>query len=179
MSWKQKALLYINTDNNGRGFFEAEGSHDLQHFVDSAANDVADPLTEVPVGKRARASILARSFVDPASVRSDIADAAKSNGDLPLGPLGSGSDYSAFLQHLGIASLNLGFGGQDFAGGSYHSIYDTFYHVTHFDDPGLRYGTALSKVVGRLVLRAARPSRGCPPIIRTFMPKRSRCTSTK
>ena len=70
-------------------------------------------------------------------------------------PLGSGSDYSAFLQHLGIASINLGFGGEDSAGGSYHSVYDSFYHVTHFDDPGLVYGAALSKVAGRLVLRAA------------------------
>ena len=70
-------------------------------------------------------------------------------------PHDKANDYSAFLQHLGIASLNLGFGGQEFAGRSYHSIYDTFYHVTHFDDPGLHYGTALSKVAGRLVLRAA------------------------
>jgi N-acetylated-alpha-linked acidic dipeptidase len=152
---KHKALLYINTDNNGRGFLYAEGSHDLQDFVDSAAGDVADPQTGVPVAQRARANILARSYVDPASVRPDVADAAKSNGDLPLGPLGSGSDYSPFVQHLGIAALNLGFGGQDFAGGSYHSAYDTFYHVTHFDDPGMKYGVALSKLVGRLVLRAA------------------------
>ena len=152
---KQKALLYINTDNNGRGFLYAEGSHDLQHFVDSAAGDVADPQTGVPVAQRGRANILARSYVDPDSVRADVVATAKSNGDLPLGPLGSGSDYSPFVQHLGIASLNLGFGGQDFAGGSYHSVYDTFYHVTHFDDPGMQYGVALSKVVGRLVLRAA------------------------
>jgi len=74
---------------------------------------------------------------------------------MPLGPLGSGSDYTAYLQHLGIGSLNLGFGGENESAGSYHSVYDTFYHVTHFDDPGLQYGAALSKVVGRLVLRAA------------------------
>jgi N-acetylated-alpha-linked acidic dipeptidase len=84
-----------------------------------------------------------------------VVDAAKSGGDLPLGALGSGSDYTAFLQHLGIASMNLGFGGQDENAGSYHSVYDTYYHVTHFDDPGLQYGAALSKVVGRLVMRAA------------------------
>ena len=152
---KQKALLYINTDNNGRGFLAAEGSHDLQHFVDAAAADVPDPQTGVATASRARARILAASYTAPESVRPDVADAARTGGDLPLGPLGSGSDYSPFVQHLGIASLNLGFGGQDFAGGSYHSVYDTFYHVTHFDDPGMAYGTALSKVVGRLVLRAA------------------------
>jgi N-acetylated-alpha-linked acidic dipeptidase len=152
---KQKALLYINTDGNGRGFLEADGSHDLQHFVDAAAADVPDPQTGIPSSARARARILAASYTTPDSVRPDLADAARSGGDLPLGPLGSGSDYSPFVQHLGIASLDLGFGGEGFAGGSYHSAYDTFYHVTHFDDPGLAYGAALSKVVGRLVLRAA------------------------
>ncbi len=152
---QQKALMYINTDNNGRGYLYAEGSHDLQHFVDAAAGDVLDPQTGVPTSERARARILAASYTDPGDVRSDLVDAAKSGGDLPLGPLGSGSDYSPFVQHLGIASVNLGFGGEDFAGGSYHSAYDTFYHVMHFDDPGLQYGAALSKVVGRMVMRAA------------------------
>jgi N-acetylated-alpha-linked acidic dipeptidase len=152
---QRKALLYINTDNNGRGYLSAEGSHDLQHFVDAAAADVLDPQTGVPTALRARARILADSYTDADDVRPDVADAARSGGDLPLGPLGSGSDYSPFVQHLGIASVNLGFGGEDFSGGSYHSIYDTYYHVMHFDDPGLQYGAALSKVVGRLVLRAA------------------------
>ena len=81
--------------------------------------------------------------------------AAKAGGDLPIGALGSGSDYSAFLQHLGIPALNLGFGGEDATSGSYHSVYDSFTHFTRFDDPGLHYGAALSKLTGRLVLRAA------------------------
>jgi N-acetylated-alpha-linked acidic dipeptidase len=152
---QRKAVLYVNTDNNGRGFLSAEGSQELQHFVDAAADDVADPQTGVAVSKRGRASVLAENYLDPGSVKSDVVDVAKSGGDLPMGPLGSGSDYSPFVQHLGIASVNLGFGGEDFSGGSYHSAYDTFYHVMHFDDPGLAYGAALSKVVGRVVMRAA------------------------
>jgi N-acetylated-alpha-linked acidic dipeptidase len=152
---KRKALLYINTDNNGRGFLYSEGSQDLQHFVDQAAGDVLDPQTGVPVPQRSRAQILASSYTDPKSVRPDLVDAAKSGGELPMAAVGAGSDYSPFVQHLGIASVNLGFGGEDFSGGSYHSAYDTFYHVMHFDDPGLAYGAALSKVVGRLVLRAS------------------------
>src|SRR5690348_3762327 len=152
---QRKALLYVNTDNNGRGFLSAEGSQELQSFIDAAADDVADPQTGVPVSKRGRASVLAENYLDPGSVRSDIVDAAKSGGGLPMGALGSGSDYSPFVQHLGIASVNLGFGGEDFSGGSYHSAYDTFYHVMHFDDPGLAYGAALSKLVGRVVMRAA------------------------
>jgi N-acetylated-alpha-linked acidic dipeptidase len=152
---KRKAVLYINTDSNGRGFFEAEGSGELRHFLSQAANDVADPKTGVPAAARGRAAVLAASYSDPDAEKPDVVEAAKTGGDLPIGALGSGSDYTAFLQHLGIASLNLGFGGENESAGSYHSVYDSFYHVTHFDDPGLQYGAALSKVVGRLVLRAA------------------------
>jgi N-acetylated-alpha-linked acidic dipeptidase len=152
---KRKALVYINTDGNGRGFLSASGSHELQHFVNQAASDVADPKTGVSAAERGRAAILAGAYVDKDSVRADEYEAAKAGNDLPLGALGSGSDYTAFLQHLGIASLNLGFGGQDESDGSYHSIYDSYYHVTHFDDPGLQYGAALSKLVGRIVMRAA------------------------
>ena len=114
-----------------------------------------DPLTGVPASTRSRANVLASAYGDPDAIRPDLLASAKASGDLPLGPLGSGSDYSPFVQHLGIAAVNLGFGGEDFSGGSYHSAYDTFYHVTHFDDPGLQYGAALSKVVGRMVMRAS------------------------
>ena len=151
---KRKAVLYINTDNNGRGFLAAEGNGELQNLVTGAAASVTDPQTGVPVLERARARILAQSYTSPDRVDAAQLDAAKADR-LPLGPLGSGSDYSAFAQHLGIPSLNLGFGGEDFAGGSYHSLYDSYYHVTHFDDPGLQYGGALSKLVGRIVLRSA------------------------
>jgi N-acetylated-alpha-linked acidic dipeptidase len=151
---QRKAVLYINTDNNGRGYLSAQGSGELQHLVTSVAADVADPQTGASVADRARAQTLASHYLDPDSVRSDLVDDAKA-GKLPLGPLGSGSDYSSFAQHLGLAALNIGFGGEDFSGGSYHSIYDSYYHVMHFDDPGLAYGTALSKVVGRLVFRTA------------------------
>ncbi|MBV9527997.1 transferrin receptor-like dimerization domain-containing protein [Sphingomonas sp.] len=152
---QRKALLYVNTDNNGRGFLGAEGSGELQHLVNQAANDVLDPRTGVPTAERGRAAILAAQYVAPARSSPELVEAARSGGELPLGALGSGSDYSAFLQHLGIASLNLGFGGEDQSGGSYHSVYDSYYHVTHFDDPGLLYGAALSKLVGRIVLRVA------------------------
>ncbi|NUR44788.1 MAG: M28 family peptidase [Sphingomonas sp.] len=152
---KAKALLYINTDSNGRGFLFAAGSHELQHLVNQASVDVLDPRTGVPAAQRGRAAILAGAYLGTDRDTPDEIEAVKSGGDLPLGALGSGSDYTAFLQHLGIASLNLGFGGEDQSNGSYHSIYDSFYHVTHFDDPGLTYGATLSKLVGRVVLRAS------------------------
>ena len=151
---KDKALLYINSDSNGRGFLRGEGSHDLQHFFNQAAGDVPDPKTGVSSAERGRAGILAGAYMGREE-RTELVEAAKASGDLPLAALGSGSDYTAYLQHLGIASLDVGYGGENESAGSYHSVYDSFYHVTHFDDPGLQYGAALSKVVGRLVIRAA------------------------
>lgn len=151
-----KAVLYINTDDTSRGFLGAEGSHTLQHFVNSIARDVPDPQTGVSVYDRLRASIRAGAYSgNGRDAGSGALEAAKAGGDIPIGALGSGSDYSAFIAHLGIPSVNLGFGGEGAGGGSYHSAYDTFYHVTNFDDPGLVYGATLSKFVGRMVLRAA------------------------
>ena len=151
---KAHAIVYINTDNNGRGFLNVEGSHDFQHLVNQVSEDVTDPETGVSLAKRLRGATIADAFdggrADPVRLA-----AAEKGGDMPIGPLGSGSDYSAFLQHVGIPSINLGFGGEDESGGVYHSIYDSFRHMTTFDDPGLRYGAALSKTVGRLVIRLA------------------------
>jgi N-acetylated-alpha-linked acidic dipeptidase len=74
--------------------------------------------------------------------------------DLRISALGSGSDYTPFLQHLGIASLNIGFGGES-GGGSYHSVYDSFDHYLRFGDPNFDYGIALTKVGGHATLRLA------------------------
>jgi N-acetylated-alpha-linked acidic dipeptidase len=78
----------------------------------------------------------------------------RQRADLRIGALGSGSDYTAFLQHLGIAALNLGYGGED-GGGIYHSIYDDFYWYTHFSDTQFVYGRALAQTVGTSVMRLA------------------------
>ena len=150
-----KAVVYLNSDGNGRGFLGAGGSHTLQHLVNAVSADVRDPETGATVAERNRAGVRVAAFdhrgrTDPASLA-----AAERGGDLPIGPLGSGSDYSSFLQHLGIASLNIGFGGENEEAGVYHSIYDSYHHMTTFDDPGLKYGAALSQVMGRLVLRIA------------------------
>jgi N-acetylated-alpha-linked acidic dipeptidase len=135
------AVAYINTDGSGRGFLGAGGSHTLERLVSEIAGEVPDPQTGVSVGERLRA----RLRVDG---RREDADRA----DLELYPLGSGSDYTPFLQHLGIASLNLGYGGES-DGGEYHSIYDSFDHYQRFGDPTLAYGVALAKTAGRVTLR--------------------------
>ena len=152
---QKKAVIYINTDGNGRGFLGAEGSHQWQHLVNAVAADVKDPQTGAAVIDRARAKLRADAFDGTGRVSEAELKAAEARGDLPIGALGSGSDYSAFLQHLGIPSLNIGYGGEGESSGSYHSIYDSYDHFVRFDDPGLAYGKALSQTVGRLVLRIA------------------------
>ena len=152
---KAKGVLYINTDNSGRGLLGVEGSHDFQHFVNTVAADVTDPETGATVAQRQRAAIRVGAFDKTGRMNPAALAAAEKGGDLPIGALGSGSDYSAYLQHLGMPALNVGFGGEDEAGGVYHSAYDSFHHMTTFDDPGLKYGAALSKTVGRIVLRVA------------------------
>ena len=154
---KAKGVAYINSDGNGRGFLNVGGSHSLQHFVNQAAGDVTDPQTGVSVLERQRAG-LAVAATDPAAnerikALGKIAlDPAK---DIPIDALGSGSDYSSFLQNLGLATLNLGFGGEGDSNGVYHSAYDTYEHHSRFVDPGHAYAGALAKVTGRMVLRLA------------------------
>ncbi len=144
---RSKAAVYINTDSNGRGFLGMGGSHTLEKFINGVARDVPDPQTKLTVWERARANQIVNGTP---TARSE----AMNRPDLRISPLGSGSDYTPFLQHLGIASLNIGFGGED-GGGSYHSIYDSFEHFTRFGDPGFAYGIALAKVCGHATLRLA------------------------
>jgi N-acetylated-alpha-linked acidic dipeptidase len=144
---KDKAAVYINTDSNGRGFLDMGGSHTLEKFINEVGRDISDPQTKMTVWERARAQQAVGG--SPAEKRE-----AMDRSDLRIGALGSGSDFTPFLQHAGIASLNIGFGGED-GGGSYHSIYDTFDHYTRFGDPDFAYGIALAKVCGHAVMRLA------------------------
>lgn len=144
---KAHAVAYINTDGNGRGYLGASGSHSLEKFVNGVAMDVDDPESGVSSWKRLQAS---RIVTGTPESRRD----ARDREDLRIDALGSGSDYSSFLDHLGVASLNLGYGDED-DGGIYHSIYDDFYWYTHFSDTSFVYGRALSQTVGIAVLRLA------------------------
>jgi N-acetylated-alpha-linked acidic dipeptidase len=145
---KQHAVAYINSDSNGRGYFGAEGSHTLEHFINGVARDITDPETNLSVRQRT-------FFEDLSHARSeDARREIRSRADIRIGALGSGSDYSAFLDHLGVASINLGYGGED-RGGIYHSIYDDFYWYTHFGDTDFVYGRALSQTAGTVVMRLA------------------------
>ncbi len=144
----QHDAVYINSDGNGRGFFHASGSHSLEKFINGVARDIDDPEKKISVWKRAQAHQIVSSKTD------DDRKEARQRADLRIPALGSGSDYTVFLDHLGIASMNLGYGGEDL-GGIYHSIYDDFYWYTHFADTDFSYGRALSETAGTAVMRLA------------------------
>ncbi|WP_306551319.1 transferrin receptor-like dimerization domain-containing protein [Daejeonella sp.] len=145
---KQKAVVYINSDGNGRGFLSAAGSHALESMIDGIAKDVIDPQTKVSVFDRLKA----REVVSAGSDKAKKDNMAKKS--MTIGALGSGSDYSSFLQYAGIPSLNIAFGGEN-PGGEYHTAYDSYDFYSRFGDPGFNYGRALSQTIGRAVLRMA------------------------
>jgi N-acetylated-alpha-linked acidic dipeptidase len=142
------AVAYINSDTNARGYLDAEGSHTLEKLVNDVARDVQDPETKLSVWKREQFAEI--EGASTAEERQEV----RSRSDLRIGALGSGSDYGAFLQHAGIASLNIGYGGED-GGGIYHSIYDDFYWYTHFSDVDFVYGRALAQTGSTAVMRLA------------------------
>lgn len=145
---QQKAVAYINSDGNSRGYLNVGGSHALEPFVGEVAKSVIDPQTQVSILERRQAA----NIILAASIKAKKELLGKK--DLTIGALGSGSDYSSFLQHLGIPSLNVGFGGEG-GGGEYHSIYDTYDNYVRFKDPGFLYGVALAKFAGHAALSLA------------------------
>ncbi len=136
----RKGVAYLNTDMSGRGRLEAGGSPSLRQFVEQVARDIKDPVS----GKSVLEERLQRS-----KKRTDAKPA-----EFLLESLGAGSDYVAFVDHVGIASLNTGFSGDD-PGGIYHSIYDSFNWFTRFSDSNFVYEKALAQFTGTAVLRLA------------------------
>ncbi|MFI5242689.1 MAG: transferrin receptor-like dimerization domain-containing protein [Gemmatimonadales bacterium] len=144
---RTKGVAYLNSDTNDRGYLFMEGSHVLEKFINGVAKDVEDPETHLSAWKRDQQAVISQGSADE---RRDARDRA----DLRIGALGSGSDFTPFLQHLGVPSLNIGYGGED-DGGIYHSIYDDFYWYTHFGDTSFVYGRALSQTGGTAIMRLA------------------------
>ena len=143
-----KAVAYINSDGNGRGFLGAEGSHAFAPLITEISKTVIDPQTGVSVFERSKAA--RATTASTINAKKEAFDATS----YPLGAMGSGSDYSSFIQHLGVPSLNIGYGGED-EGGEYHSIYDSYDMYTRFKDPSFQYGVTLAQTTGRVVLRLA------------------------
>jgi N-acetylated-alpha-linked acidic dipeptidase len=143
----EHAVAYINSDNSQRGYLGVSGSHILEKFINGVARDITDPETGVSVERRMRAARVLRS---PPARRNDM----RTREDLPIGALGSGSDYTTFVQHLGIPSLDMGFYGET-RNYTYHSAYDDFYWFTHFSDTSFVYERALAQTIGSSVMRLA------------------------
>jgi N-acetylated-alpha-linked acidic dipeptidase len=145
---REHAAVYINTDSNDRGVLSMGGSHSLEQFINGVARDIEDPETKMSVWQRAQLSAIAEA--KSADDRNEL----RQRADLRIEALGSGTDFTAYLDHLGIACLNLGFGGED-EQGIYHSIYDDFYWYTHFSDTDFAYGRAMAQTIGTSVVRLA------------------------
>jgi len=158
---ERDAVLYLNSDTNTRGFLAAAGSHSLQHLVNQVAQEVKDPETGVSTQARLRARFLAQGYGREPEDEEDNDAArremrlAEGSGDLPIRALGSGSDYTPFLQHLGLTALNIEYHGEDDQAGVYHSTYDSFDHYLRFGDPTFAYGVAEAETAGHIVLRMA------------------------
>jgi N-acetylated-alpha-linked acidic dipeptidase len=144
---RQHAAVYINTDGNDRGLLGMGGSHSLEQFINGVAKDIEDPETKLTVWQRKKLS-------DIAEASSEDRKEIRQRADLRIHALGSGTDFTGFLDHIGVATLDLGYGGED-EQGIYHSIYDDFYWYTHFSDNEFVYGRALSQTVGTSVMRLA------------------------
>lgn len=145
---QQKTVVYINSDGNGRGFLGVDGSHALETLVTEISKEVTDPQTRVSVFERRKAI----NAVDAPNAKAKKEAMAKTT--FKVNAMGSGSDYSSFIQHAGIPALNIGYGGED-DGGEYHSIYDSYDDYSRFKDPGFFYGVALAQTAGRAALRMA------------------------
>ena len=144
----QHAAIYINTDGNDRGRFTLEGSHSLEHFLNGVMRDIEDPESKTSVWQRNHLTDIWHAKDE--EERKEL----RGRADQRIGALGSGTDYTAFIDHLGIASVNAGYGGED-PEGIYHSIYDDFYWYTHFSDRDFVYGRALAQTIGTAVMRMA------------------------
>jgi N-acetylated-alpha-linked acidic dipeptidase len=145
---RQHAAVYINSDGNDRGLLGMGGSHTLEQFVNGVARDIEDPETKMSVWQRLQLSEIAEA--KSADERKEL----RQRPDLRINALGSGTDFTGFLDHIGVATLDLSYGGED-PQGIYHSIYDDFYWYTHFSDYDFVYGRALSQTIGTSVMRLA------------------------
>jgi N-acetylated-alpha-linked acidic dipeptidase len=145
---RKHAVMYVNSDSNNRGYLEIEGSHTLEHFANDVARDIQDPETKLSAWKRAQLREIANA--SSAEERHEL----RERHDMRLDMLGGGSDHAPFINFAGIASLGIGYGGEDH-GGIYHSIYDDFYWYTHYSDYDFIYGRALCQTGGTIMMRMA------------------------
>lgn len=148
---KQKAVAYLNVDAAVSGSkFGASSVPSMWKLIRAATRDVKDPKT----GRTVYQQWQERAHEDDPDADKTNAEAGSdtSIAEARIGALGSGSDFTPFLQHLGIPSSDMGFGG-DY--GVYHSAYDSFYWMTQFGDPNFVYHVAAAQLWGTVAMRLA------------------------
>ncbi|HEY4709402.1 MAG TPA: M28 family metallopeptidase [Candidatus Acidoferrales bacterium] len=146
---QNKAIVYINTDVGVNGpDFGASATPSLKELVRDATREVTDPRSGRSVYDAWREH--AATFTGEISGTARQMPTAQGSGEPPISALGSGSDYSAFFDHAGIPSMDLGFTGEY---GVYHSVYDDFYWMKHFGDPKFSYHPTLARILGTIALR--------------------------
>ena len=145
---REKAVVYFNTDSNRQGTLSLQGSHTLERFLNDVVRDMRDPRSGESVWQ-----IVKDKRLEAAGDDEDEKKKIDSRRDLRLAALGSGSDYTVFLDHLAIASTNVSFRGE--GGGVYHSIYDSFDWYRRFGDPQFLYGKALAQLHAIAMARMA------------------------
>ena len=140
---RQHAVAYLNVDSaaSGRNLAIAAVPA-LNRLIAECTQAVRDPVTRTPLSAVARA----RRAEERGALPSVSGDSFIANR------LGSGSDYTVFLNHLGVPIANLSFDGPY---GVYHSIYDNHNWVARIGDPGFRYHVALVQLWGLLAMRLA------------------------
>jgi N-acetylated-alpha-linked acidic dipeptidase len=150
---REKAVAYLNMDAAVSGpNFGASSVPSMWKLIYEAAREVRDPKT----GKSVYEAWRDRAWESaPESDRYDANGNEKQKSSPRIGALGSGSDYTPFLQHLGVPALDMSFGG-DY--GVYHSAYDSFYWMAHFGDPTFQYHVAAAQIWGTVALRLANSS---------------------
>jgi N-acetylated-alpha-linked acidic dipeptidase len=144
-----KALVYMNTDVGVAGpNFGASATPSLKQFVRDAVRDVQDPRAGRSIYDVWRERLAqAKENANGTARREPPPDPS---GEVPLGALGAGSDFCPFLDHAGIPSMDMGFGG-DY--GVYHALYDDFYWMKHFGDPTFAYHAAAARILATMALR--------------------------
>jgi N-acetylated-alpha-linked acidic dipeptidase len=142
----QKAVAYLNSDSTAKGWLFVSGSHTLEQFAADVAGSLQQPGTN--------STLLEQSLAHRDRQQEEEAGPAHPQKMFTIGALGAGSDYVAFLDYLGIASMNAGFGG-DSKSGIYHSVYDSIYWYTHFSDGAFVDGKVLSQYTATALMRLA------------------------
>jgi N-acetylated-alpha-linked acidic dipeptidase len=146
---RQKAVAYLNSDHTGKGWIQLTGSHTLEAFAADVAGAVQQPGTT--------GSLVDAFLANPTVLEGEEEGPPQKRTEFAIGALGAGSDYVAFLDFLGVASLNAGFAGQS-KSGVYHSAYDSIYWYSHFSDGTFVDSRALSQYTATALLRLANAS---------------------